>query len=380
MNYVYKKPYVRLLMRLFDAFGYVTLRKRPPRKVTAPQHIVFLALHQIGDVVMTLPTIDAIAQMSPEAKHTIVAGGAASDLISKNRWGSEVIPFDAAWQKVVRQQAGIKNHEARIKGSKQEFIFLLQKLNADALVIFHPDLIVNQLTREINVPYILGFANAGGGFYLTSPVDMPEAGHQVERNYALAEAFAKQFNTPLPSLGAPSLTPTADIAEIIKDENIDLKKAVILHPFASAEAKNWLPERWNEIVGWINDHKLQPIIIGGPNDSLALTNPAINLAGKLSLPETAALLSQSKLFVGIDSGPGHIAAAVGCPAISIYSSAHDPLRWAPYGEKVTILHKPVKDRVKFPYEVRDIPDGVEVNPYIDQITSENVIQAIEKLL
>lgn len=384
MKYVYKKPYVRFAVRLLDGVGSIIARKRPPRKTELPKHVVFLALHQIGDVVMCLPTIDAIVSMTPDTQHTIITGDIPSQILKTNQWGSEVIPFNAAWQKVVRQQAGIKNKESRIKGSQPELISLLKKLQPDAVVVFHPDLHVNNLLNVMPIPYTFGFANAGGGFALSNPVDMPETGHQVKRDYALAHAFGKQFHIQVPAFSPPRLmVGDADIktvTNLLDQESVDPKKMVVLHTFASAATKNWLPERWNEVVGWLHDHKLQPVIIGGKNDAITLTHPVVDLAGKLSLSETAALLQQAKLFIGIDSGPGHIAAAVGCPVISVYSSAHDPSRWAPYGDNVTILHKPVKDRAQFPYELRDIPDGVEGNPYSDQITTNDVIAAIEKML
>lgn len=138
---------------------------------------------------------------------------------------------------------------------------------------------------------------------------------------------------------------------------------------------------------WLLKRGYTPAIIGGPNDIFPFEDKKLekqvkNLTGKLSLHETQILLSLARVFIGIDSGPGHIAAAVGCPVVSIFSSVNDLTRWHPYGakDKTVILHHAVTDRKKFPYEMRDLPKHIPGNPYSDQITSDEVITALEKIL
>lgn len=193
-HYVYKKPSVRFAMRLYDASGSLLRKKRKPRLVTEPRRICVVVLHQIGDVVMSLPTIEMIATMFPQAKLSIISGQGPAPLFENNPWGAKVYPFDALWQKVVRQLGGKQKAQAAIKESKQAFLALIKEINPDAVVVFHPDLIVNQLLGKTVVPHTFSFTNAGGGFRVTHPLPMPQRGHQVERNHSLAKALATTFH------------------------------------------------------------------------------------------------------------------------------------------------------------------------------------------
>lgn len=381
-HYVYKKPWVRGAIRAYDIATRIR-QKRPPKAVTPPDHICFVILHQIGDVVMTLPTVEAICAMQPHAKVSFVVGQGPAQLLADNSWNGTVHPFAANWQKVVRQL----QYDANQSAPRQQFLDLLRTLNPDCCVIFHPDLTVNQLMGKTKIPHSFGFTNAGGKWGLTHPVDMPHEGHQVERNFRLAQAFHQTFGGTLPSLRPPHLTPsrtdTQGIRAILKQHACDPQKAVVLHPFASAPTKNWLPESWQTVVAWLHTHNWQPIVIGGPQDTLPFEDTkTLSLCGALSLGETAALLAEVPLFIGIDSGPGHIAAAVGCPIISIFSSVNDPTRWAPYGpeSRVRILHKAVTDRQAYPYEMRELPADTKGNPYSDTITPDKVITTVQELL
>lgn len=390
IHYVYRKPHVRLAMHAYDTLGTIFMKKRAPKQFTEPKHICFIILHQIGDVVMSLPTIQAFHDLSPNAKLSIVTGSSPSPIVSNNPWQAETHVFDAAWNKVVQQ---LRSKPAQTNDTATELLTLINRINPDMAVIFFPDLKVNQTIGKTTIPRTLGFANAGGGFWLTDSIAMPEHGHQVERNLALAHRYAQLLQAPLENhTYTPQLTVTeadrSSLRTFLNAKHIPLDKLVVLHPFGSAITKNWLPERWAEVITWLNDHKHTPVIIGGPNDALSATTPETkaaiaqitSLCGQLSLRQSMALISQAKLFIGVDSGPGHIAAALGTPVISIFSSVNRPERYGPYGKNVTILHKPVKDRAAFPYELRDLPAGTEGNPYIDQITSADVIAVAEQTL
>jgi ADP-heptose:LPS heptosyltransferase len=75
-----------------------------------------------------------------------------------------------------------------------------------------------------------------------------------------------------------------------------------------------------------------------------MKHPAINIAGKTSVGQLAGLLQKCDLFISNDSGPVHIASAVGTPVVSIFGRAQkglSPLRWGPTGSKDKVLHKDV---------------------------------------
>lgn len=388
ISYVYKKPLIRAMVAIYDGVGRLVASKKPPRGTTRPTSICFIALHQIGDVVMCLPTLAGIMDAFPGAKFEVIAGRGPLSLFGGTK-NAVLHPFDAEWQKVVRQQSNIletKSKNRRTTSSKVGFRKLLNTINPDAAVVFHPDLIVNQILGSTTIPHTFGFSNAGGGFHLSHSVVLPHAGHQVERNFTLAEAMAKVFSLTLSPTRRPHLivdpAQSRRTVALLKKQRIDPARLVVIHPFASAQTKNWPLERWHEVMNWLILKRFRLVIIGGAADSMPTPTGAVSLVGKLSLSQTAALLKQARLFIGVDSGPGHIAAAVGCPLISIYSSVNDPLRWAPDGDpkKTIVLHRVVADRQAWPLEMRDLPPETRGNPYLDGITVKDVTAAAQKLI
>lgn len=390
IHYVYRKLHVRFLIRLYDTLGTLLWKKQPPQSFIQPEHICCIILHQIGDVVMTIPTITAIRTLLPHTKLSIITGSSTTAVLKNNPWQADTYTFDATWNRVVTQLK--ETPDATSTSPEIKFSQLLDKLKPDMALVFFPDLKVNRILSKTKIPYTIGFANAGGGFGLTHALDMPQKGHQVERNFVFAQTLAALLRVAVPPLTPPSLLITeSDKARALawlKAHDITPSKTIVLHPFGSAVPKNWRPDYWAEVIDWLTQRKYQCVIIGGPKDQLTSDDPTIRqrishatiAAGELPLNVTMALISQARLFIGVDSGPGHLAAACRTPMISIFSSVNDPHRYAPYGKDVTTLHKQVPDRRRWPYELPALPSGIIGNPYSDGITPRTVIAALEKTL
>jgi ADP-heptose:LPS heptosyltransferase len=120
---------------------------------------------------------------------------------------------------------------------------------------------------------------------------------------------------------------------------LDSDVVVILNPATSWITKNWPSEYYAVLANLlIKNHKAKIILLGAPSDMQLVNNimsgisqPVINLAGKTNLKELAAIVQNSNLFIGGDTGPLHIAAAVGTPTISVFGPT-DPRIYTPEGE------------------------------------------------
>ena len=138
--------------------------------------------------------------------------------------------------------------------------------------------------------------------------------------------------------------------------------------------KQWPLERFvllgNEIV---RRYDAQILLVGGPQDydsAQAITgmmfSPVGNWAGTVSLGEVGALAEIANLYIGNDTGPTHIAAAVGCATVSIFGPS-DPAISAPYGNSGQVL---------------TVWDGGEKRPFSweESITVDDVMNAVRQLL
>jgi ADP-heptose:LPS heptosyltransferase len=90
----------------------------------------------------------------------------------------------------------------------------------------------------------------------------------------------------------------------------------------------------------------------------------IDWTGQLSVGELAAVIGQSDLFVGGDSGPAHVAAAMGTPAVVLFSGTNDPRQWRPWGAGVTVVRREVRcspcHRERCPLRDHPCMKGLEV--------------------
>lgn len=131
----------------------------------------------------------------------------------------------------------------------------------------------------------------------------------------------------------------------------------VLHPMAGAPEKTWPAENFLDLARHIQrEHGLEPVFIGGPNESLLKFQSYRCLSGA-SLEDIKSLLAGASLFAGNDSGPAHMAAAFGLPVLVIFGPSDSEV-WRPWKTKSSVLEDPVS---------------------IARITVADAITAIEKL-
>jgi len=129
-------------------------------------------------------------------------------------------------------------------------------------------------------------------------------------------------------------------------------RLVAVHPSASCISKRWMADRFAAVADRLAAQQGARIcLIAGVEDmraadamAQAARSPLLNFAGQLSVGELAALLHRCRLLISNDSGPVHIAAAVGTPVVDIFGRNQrglSPLRWGPLGEGHIVLHKEV---------------------------------------
>ncbi len=121
------------------------------------------------------------------------------------------------------------------------------------------------------------------------------------------------------------------------------------------QAKDWGLENWNELLGRMAGEfpKRVLLLIGAGEESEASRlaarqwsenggGPVLDLCGRLTPRQSAAAIAQARLFVGHDSGPMHLAAAVGTPVVAVFSARNIPRQWFPYGARHRVLYHRVE--------------------------------------
>ncbi len=158
---------------------------------------------------------------------------------------------------------------------------------------------------------------------------------------------------------------------------------VVVHPGSARTEKYWVPARWAEVIRHLGrERNLRCVLTGGSGDAFenehlaqiraALAADAglcVDFAGRLDLLTLTALLSKTALFVGVDSGPMHLAAAFGRPQIVLFGPTN-PFHWRPRHSRALVLHSghgdvPVREFT--PESTGGSTDAISTGAVIDAI-------------
>jgi len=155
---------------------------------------------------------------------------------------------------------------------------------------------------------------------------------------------------------------------------------VVLHPGASVPARAWPPRRCAEAVEALADAGCRVLVTGGPAEreltAFVAGSRGVDLGGSTSLAEMAALLDGAAAVVVGNTGPAHLAAAVGTPVVSLFSPVVPAQRWAPYGVPTVLLGD--QSAACAGTRARECP--VPGHPCLASVSPTDVVAAVEKLV
>jgi ADP-heptose:LPS heptosyltransferase len=145
----------------------------------------------------------------------------------------------------------------------------------------------------------------------------------------------------------PAAMPLADLPEQVRA--LFAKPVVAIHPGAGNVTKQWPEEHFSALIDLlIEKNDVNILLIGGPDEvqvadgllhNVLHPHAVASMAGMTSLAVLPGLLKNCALYIGNDSGPKHIAAAVGVPTIGIHSGVVDPVEWGPIGLNAVALRR-----------------------------------------
>ena len=305
------------------------------------RRILIVRTDRIGDVLLSTPVIKALRQKFPQAYISMMVSPYARDIVEGNPCLDEVIVYD-------------KEGKHRGLFGSLKFASRLKKKKFDLAIILHPTNRVHLLTFLAGIPERLGY-NRKLGFLLTRSIEhAKQKGQKHEAEYNLELLGNLGITGNARDLFMPVRNDSEKWAEnLFNKEGIrDTDKILAINPGASCPSKIWPAERFAEAAEKLSQrYNFKIIILGGPKDmhladkvSREIKVKAINLSGRTSVSQMASILKRSVLFISNDSGPVHIASALGTPVISIFGrnqAGLSPRRWGPLGKQDKYLHKEV---------------------------------------
>jgi lipopolysaccharide heptosyltransferase II len=292
----------------------------------AAGHVLCVRLDTIGDVLMTTPALRAIKEGRSGRRVTLMTstpGAAAARRVPEI---DDVLIYDAPWLKATASR--------RDSGHDHGFVAKLRELGFDAAVIFtvysQSALPAAMLTYLADVPLRLAHSRENPYQLLTNWVKEtePEGGvrHEVRRQLDLVATVGCR-----PSHERLSLTTTADERSYVAAElrccGISGGAWVVLHPGATASSRRYPPESFMAVVrSLVRDHGVEVVLTGTGDEADLIDQISAgagvrthSLAGRFSLGELAALIDRTPVLISNNTGPAHIAAAMGTPVVDLYA-------------------------------------------------------------
>jgi len=276
------------------------------------KHLCILRLSALGDATHVVPVIRAIQDNSPQTRITWIIGKQEHRLLT-NLDNVEFIEFDKSggWASVKRLRGALRDRRFD--------------------VLFHMQVAAraNLLSRMIRSPVRLGWDRARSRdfhhhFTRQSIAEIPFQ-HQVQGFLEFARAVGINADSPRWDL------PITDKAHNWVGARVPEEQPVLLiSPCSSHELRNWRSEYYAEVADYaIHDLGMQVVLSGGPSDlekrvaaeiEAAMSGSCINLVGKDTLEQSKAMLKRADLVISPDSGPAHLASALGTPVVGLYAA------------------------------------------------------------
>ena len=290
---------------------------------------------------MSLPALQAVRERYPRAHIAVLARPWVADLYARENFADEVIPYTAArgWKDIAGKWATVR----KIQRRRFDLAILLQNaFEAAALVAF------------AGVPRRIGYNRDGRGFLLTDAITVPGKGeipdHQrfyyleLLRRAGIIDALPESPQIRLSSAGLAAVAGRERFLRELRWTDV----TGISPGAAYGGAKRWLPERFAQAALQLGS----PVAIFGSADERDVCEavvaelrkqdwPAHNFAGETTLREYIDLAAACRVYLTNDSGPMHIASALGIPTVAIFG-ATDHIATGPTGPLARVIREPVE--------------------------------------
>jgi len=362
--------------------------RSPSSAASAPQlnRLLVVRLGAMGDIIHTLPAVAALRQAFPES---------TLGWLVEERWAELLCTLRHARSGARSPQRPLVDRVHTVKTAAWRHALIsfntwqqvavslseLRGIRCDAAIDFQGAIRSSLLARWSGAPVIYGSAqpreNAASMFYTRKVFVKTEGTHVVGQALALANAVISTANASEskahPGMVQFPLDSEAEnrIAEVVPAG----KEFVILNPGAGWGAKMWPAERYGQVAKELAKDGLDCLVNYGPGEeeiALAVEAASAGAARKIScsISELIALTRRARLFIGGDTGPMHMAAALQIPVVAIFGPTN-PVRNGPFGTRSIVLRSASS--------LTDHTRHREPEQGLLEITVDEVVEAARKL-
>ena len=313
-----------------------------------PVNILIVKLSAIGDVVHVLPLLEVLKKGFPGARIDWLVEEAASRVIEGHPAIHRIIlSRRKSWQKKLTEKVNPLSLLGEISGFLKELRLCEYDLVFDLQGLLKSGVLVGFSKGKRKVG--MSGSREGARLFLNErPIPVNYGQHAIDRYLKVAEYLG--CDSAGWSGHIPFFEPDRrSIDQILDLDGIEKKPLVAINPIARWPTKLWNPERFAVLAERIRDELACEIVFTGSSIDRPLINrisrmmgrAPLNVAGRTNLKELAYLYTRCRLLVTTDTGPMHMAAAMGCPVVALFGPTA-PWRTGPYGKGHKVIRADVE--------------------------------------
>jgi heptosyltransferase I len=349
--------------------------------------ILIVRLGALGDILHALPAATAIRAALPQATIGWIVEENWSELLTSpgHKPDSEITTAQRPVVNLIHtvNTRRWRRHmtEARTLREIRGNLRRLRGIGYDIALDFQGNIKSAISARASGAREIAGFENPrepAARFLYTKK--FPRCGdHVIEQDFALAEQALKPWlEGKQLKLLAPQLPcdPAAEAWAQAEIRRLGVGSFAMVTPGAGWGGKQWPAERFGQVARALSAHNLKTLVNAAPGEE-ALANAVVQAGGETAVPvgctiaQLIALTRRARIFIGGDTGPLHLAAALGIPVVAVFGPT-DPSRTGPFGTSAVVFRHP-ESKTTFSHH-RQPDEGLL------KITADEVIGAARQLL
>ncbi len=338
----YKEGIHGLIFAILSSYVHFLKWAKVWERVKNRKNILIVRNDRFGEFLLNLPAIRAVKETFKESKIILAVDPYVKALAANVQYADEVI----TWR---------NGKHSLLEAIK--FSSLLRKKNIDIAIIMNPSKDTNIAVYLAGIPVRAGYAHKWDFLLTKKKEDLKYLGqkHEVECNLELVKLVKAVSRHCEEARSADEAISKSKIASAslsfglaMTDEG-SVDNTIAIHPWTSDSVKQWPVERFRELaLRTVKETDSEVVIVGGPGELEKsalfdnLDNRIKNLTGKTTLVELASVLKNSKLLISGDSGPVHMACAIGTPVIALFRNdipGKGPKRWGPWGDGNIVIDK-----------------------------------------
>jgi len=326
----------------------------------------------IGDVILTTPLARVLKQWNPAIHLSFLVIPATQELLQHNPFVDEILRYD-------------KRGRERGLLALGRLIGRLRRLAYETALLPHRSFRTALIALGAHIPIRIGFKREWASLFYTHRIPYRLGIHEVQRNLSLLAPLGIRS----PDWVKPDIFPTQEdwrvVTKVLGLGEGNPEPPVALAPGSIWATKRWPKERFAQLARLLTREGHRVVCIGGQED-MALCEEicqaagmgVVNLAGRLSLRQSAALIARCRLLISNDSAPVHMAVAMNTPVLALFGPTVPHFGFYPYGERNRILERSLPCRPCSPHGGDKCPLGTF--DCMRGITVDEVLENVRQML